>query len=243
MQAKANPPQVTFNASDMRRLEALHDGEISQHDHHFARFIQTLKDQGLYENTAIVFVADHGEEFREHGSFGHGHSVYEELLHVPLIVRAPGVSARRVSTRVSTIDVPATIVELAGLPAMPNTFSRSLVPLMAGGTRSGPEVAMAEFLDERRVIYAGQYKFFVRGNLTASMFDLGTDPGEQNQLEVSAHPIAARYLRTLQGQFLGASNRSQWLSAEQAGSARLDAGEVQMDGELQQQLRELGYLN
>ncbi|MCB9615058.1 MAG: sulfatase [Sandaracinus sp.] len=243
VQAKANPPQVTFNASDMRRLEALHDGEISQHDHHFARFIQTLKDQGLYENTAIVFVADHGEEFREHGSFGHGHSVYEELLHVPLIVRAPGVSARRVSTRVSTIDVPATIVELAGLPAMPNTFSRSLVPLMAGGTRSGPEVAMAEFLDERRVIYAGQYKFFVRGNLTASMFDLGTDPGEQNQLEVSAHPIAARYLRTLQGQFLGASNRSQWLSAEQAGSARLDAGEVQMDGELQQQLRELGYLN
>lgn len=243
VQAKANPPQVTFDASDMRRLEALHDGEISQHDHHFARFIQTLKDQGLYENTAIVFVADHGEEFREHGSFGHGHSVYEELLHVPLIVRAPGVAARRVSTRVSTIDVPATVVALAGLPEMPGTASRSLVPLMTGAARTGPEVAMAEFLDERRVIYAGQYKFFVRGNLTASMFDLGTDPGEENQLEVTAHPIAARYLRTLQGQFLGSSNRSQWLAAEQSGTGRLDAGEVQMDAELQQQLRELGYLN
>jgi len=243
VQAKANPPQITFTPSDLRRLEALHDGEISQHDHHFARFIQTLKDQGLYENTAIVFIADHGEEFREHGSFGHGHTVYEELLHVPLIVRAPGAPARRVSTRVSTIDVPATIVELAGLDPMPNVTSRSLVPLIAGGARPGPEVAMAEFLDERRVMYAGQYKFFVRGNLTASMFDLGTDPGEQNQLEVTAHPIAARYLRLLQGQFLGASNRSQWMSAEQRGTARLESGEAQMDAELQQQLRELGYLN
>lgn len=242
--AKRNPPTVTFSRSDVIRLQALHDGEITQHDRHMGAFINRLKEAGLWEDTVFVFVSDHGEEFNEHGSWGHGHSIYQELLHVPLMIHREGVvPARRIPTTVSTMDIAPTVCELAGIEPMPNTAARSLVPLLYGQSRPGPAVAMSEFLDERRVITAGRYKFFVRGNLTVSMFDLEEDPGEQNQLTPSDRPIAARYLRTLQGQFLGASNRAQWLDAEQSRAPALQAGEVQMDDELQQQLRELGYLN
>ncbi len=242
--AKKNPPSVTFSRSDVLRLKALHDGEITQHDRHMGTFINRLKEAGLWEDTVFVFVSDHGEEFHEHGSWGHGHSIYQELLHVPLMIHREGVvPSRRIPTTVSTMDIAPTVCELAGIAPMPNIAARSLVPLLYGQSRPGPAVAMSEFLDERRVITAGRYKFFVRGNLTVSMFDLEDDPGEQNQLSPSDRPIAARYLRTLQGQFLGASNRAQWLDAEQTRAPALRAGEVRMDDELQQQLRELGYLN
>jgi len=93
------------------------------------------------------------------------------------------------------------------------------------------------------VMVGGPWKLIVRGNLTSSLFDLQSDPGEQSQLELVSHPIAARYLRILQGQFLGATDRSHWMDATQRRGQRHSAGDVQMDDELQQQLRELGYLN
>lgn len=242
--AKANEPTVRFTASDVIRLEALHDGEITQHDRHMGTFINRLKEAGIWENTVFVFVADHGEEFNEHGKWGHGHSVYEELIHVPLLVHRPGaIPARRIGTTVSTMDIAPTVLELAGLQPMPNIAAQSLVPLIYGQRRAMPEMAMSEFLDERRVITAGRWKWIIRGNLTHSMFDLREDPGENTQLDIDQHPIAGRYLRVHQGQFLGAANRAQWMLPSQEAGPDLSAGEVQMDAELQQQLRELGYLN
>ncbi len=241
--AKGNNPSVVFSPSDVRRLEALHDGEITQHDRHMGAFIDRLKESGLWEDTVFVFVSDHGEEFNEHGSWGHGHSIYQELLHVPFLIHREGLNPRRVGAAVGTIDIPSTLTEMAGIPAMNGVASRSLLPLMHGQQRPGPEVAMSEFLDERRVMITSHWKFFVRGNLRHNMFDLREDPSESNQLDVTDNPIAARYLRTLQGQFLGASDRANWLDAEQRAGQRHRAGEVQMDSELQQQLRELGYLN
>lgn len=226
----------------MRRLSALHDGEITQHDQHMGAFIERLKRLGIWDETVFVFVSDHGEEFDEHGSWGHGHSIYQELLHVPFLIHAPGVQGRRVSTTVSTMDIGPTVLELAGVPALPRSEGRSIVRTLYGQPLVGPAVAMSEFLDERRVVTAGRWKFFVRGNLTASMFDLQEDPGEENQLSTTDRPIAERYLRILSGQYLGASDRGNWLEAEQQDLRSLDAGEVEMDDQLQQQLRELGYL-
>ncbi|MEO0325711.1 MAG: sulfatase [Myxococcota bacterium] len=242
--AKERPPTVTFSASDVRRLRALHDGEITQHDKWLGVFIERMKSAGLWDDTLLVVVSDHGEEFDEHGSWGHGHSIYQELLHVPLLVHQPRhLPARRVAATVSTMDIAPTVLELAGLSPMPGITARSLVPLAFGQEPYGPQLAMSEFREERRVIFADQWKFFVRGNLTAAMFDLEADPNEENQLDVHAHPIAARYLRVMQGQFLGASNRAEWLAAEQQARRRIEGRDVQMDDELQQQLRELGYLN
>ncbi len=243
-QAKRNPPAVTFTDRDVERLEALHDGEISQHDHELGKFIERLERLGVWDDTLLVITSDHGEEFRDHGSWGHGHSVYEELLHVPLLFRMPGVvpGGRRVAQAVGTLSIPATVTDLARVPPMPSVEGGSLVPYIDGNLPPRPPVAFSDFMDDRRVITAGRWKMIVRGNLTASMFDLEADPRERTQLEMTARPIAARYCRIMLGQFVGASNRAAWLEASQGRGAQVDSATSELDDTTRQQLIEMGYI-
>ncbi|MEM7437424.1 MAG: hypothetical protein AAF436_19890, partial [Myxococcota bacterium] len=80
-----------------------------------------------------------------------------------------------------------------------------------------------------------------RGNLTSTMFDLERDPAEKNELDASAHPIGRRYARMLLGQFLGSTDRGDWMSAEQTSGERLDRENAEMDDTIRDQLRALGY--
>lgn len=240
--AKRTPPAVTFDASDRRRLEALHDGEISYHDRELGRFLERLQQLGVDDDTVILITADHGEEFSDHGSWGHGHSVYQELLHVPLIVWRPGtVPAQRISHTVSTVSVSRTVLELAGVDGLRSAEGRSLVPDIRGEVLPGPQVAFSDFLDDRRVIRAGRWKLILRGYNT-TMFDLESDPGEQRELEIEDRPIAGRYLRVLLGQYLGALDRGNWLSGNQQARGALSGGSADMDAETCAQLRALGYV-
>jgi arylsulfatase A-like enzyme len=241
--AKRRPPQVVFDERDKRRIEALHDGEITQHDHFFGEFLDRLAALGLSDDTLVVVTSDHGEEFDDHGSWGHGHSVYQELLHVPLMFRLPEriQGATKVSAAVSTLDISATVTELLGVPAMPNNEGHSLVGVMRGEAPSRPMVAFSDFQDDRRVITTEQWKLILRGNLTSTMFDLRADPKEMTQLDASAIPIGRRYSRMLLGQFLGATDRSNWLSAEQKGGTELKREDAEMDDTIRDQLRALGY--
>ena len=241
--AKRNPPQVVFDASDKHRLEALHDGEITKHDHFFGAFLERLSELGLADDTLIVVTSDHGEEFDDHGSWGHGHSVYQELLHVPLMFRLPNrvPAGTKVGEAVSTLDISATVTDLLGVPAMAHNEGHALVGLMLGEAPSQPAVAFSDFQDDRRVITTGRWKLILRGNLTSTMFDLVADPMEKNQLDASAFPIGRRYSRMLLGQFLGASDRGDWLSAEQKGGTQLERENAEMDDTIRDQLRALGY--
>jgi len=241
--AKRNPPQVVFDASDKRRLKALHDGEITKHDHFFGAFLERLGKLGLADDTLIVVTSDHGEEFEDHGSWGHGHSVYQELLHVPLMFRLPNrlPPGAKVGNAVSTLDVSATVTELLGVPGMAHNEGHTLVGLMLGEASSWPTVAFSDFQDDRRVITTSRWKLILRGNLTSTMFDLVADPMEKTQLDGSAFPIGRRYSRMLLGQFLGATNRGDWLSAEQKGGTQLERENAEMDDTIRDQLRALGY--
>jgi choline-sulfatase len=241
--AKRNPPQVVFDARDKQRLEALHDGEITKHDHFFGAFLERLDALGLSDDTLIVVTADHGEEFEDHGSWGHGHSVYQELLHVPLMFRLPSrlPAGTRVDAAVSTLDVAATVTELLGVPGMAQNEGHELVGLMLGEAPSRPSVAFSDFQDDRRVITTGRWKLVLRANLTSTMFDLVADPLEKVELDVSAFPVGRRYSRMLLGQFLGATSRGDWLSAEQKGGTQLQRENAEMDDTIRDQLRALGY--
>lgn len=242
--AKRNPPAVVFDDSDRRRLEALHDGEISYHDRELGRFLERLEQIGVLDETLLVITSDHGEEFNEHGSWGHGHSVYQELLAVPLIFWRPGnIPVQRIRHTVSTLSVSPTVLELAGVGGLRAAEGRSLVPDLRGEVPAGPQVAFSDFLDDRRVIRAGRWKLILRGT-NPTMFDLERDPGEQRELPMSAHPIAARYLRILIGQYLGASDRGHWLDAVQGQGVQLRREAPQrLDRETCAQLRALGYVD
>ena len=245
---EAKGGRITFTQADQRRLEALHDAEISYHDRYFGRFIERLKELGLYEDMIFVVTSDHGEEFNEHGSWGHGHSIFQELLHVPLVVRWPAAesSGDRVPETVSTTDIGPTILEATGLE-IPEPFEgRSLLGFMREQAPAGPAVAFSDFLEDRRVIRAGRHKLVVRGNHTWTMFDLESDPGELRELDRdSVDPIALRYTRIHLGQFLGAADRGAWLrgSASGGSGSALPAANSQIDSELCEQLRLLGYID
>ncbi len=241
--AKRKPPAVVFTEADKVRIEALHDGEISKHDHYLGLFVDRLIELGVWDDTLLVITSDHGEEFDDHASWGHGHSVYQELLHVPLMFRLPNrlPAGARVEEAVGTLDLSATVTELVGVAAMPDNEGHSLVGLMQGVPLDRPAVAFSDFQDDRRVITAGRWKLIVRGNLTSTMFDLEADPRETTQLESTASPIGWRYSRMLLGQFLGATDRANWLSADQKGGTTLQAEDANIDETLKGQLRALGY--
>lgn len=233
-----------FNESDVRRLTALHDGEISYHDRQFAAFLAKLDEMGLADNTIIVVTSDHGEEFNEHGSWGHGHSIFQELLHVPLAFRWPGVTTegRRIPQVVSTMDVAPTVLEAAGIEIPAAFEGRSLAEFIRGGVRPGPAVAFSDFQENRRVITGGGWKLVLRSSLTYVLFDLNNDPNERTELDGRRNPIAMRYLRILSGQQLGARNRTRWLE----GSADAVEEHIQqetMTEELCRQLVSLGYMD
>ncbi len=241
--AKRTPPGVVFDASDQRRLRGLHDGEISYHDRELGRFLERLGALGVADDTLFLITSDHGEEFNDHGSWGHGHSVYQELLHVPLIVWRPGVvPAQRIAHTVSTLSVSPTVLGAAGVSGLRAAEGRNLMPDILGDVTVGPQVAFSNFLDDRRVIRAGRWKLILRGH-NPTFFDLESDPGEQRELDMSRHPIAARYCRVLLGQYLGARDRGHWMDAVQRESAALTAGAAVMDAETCAQLEALGYGN
>ena len=82
--------KLKVNDNDKAYLEALHDAEITQSDAAFGTFIADLKTLGIYDKSAVIVVSDHGDEFWEHGNVGHAQTVHQELVHIPLIIRAPG---------------------------------------------------------------------------------------------------------------------------------------------------------
>jgi arylsulfatase A-like enzyme len=244
--AKRNPPRVVFTESDKIRLRALYDGEISYHDEHFARFLRRLEELGILDQTIFVVTADHGEEFEDHGSWGHGHSIFQELIEVPLMVRWPGVApaGARVREVVSTMGIAPMVLEATGVEVPSEFEGRSLLGFLRGAPPEGPWVAFSDFQENRRVIRGMDWKLVLRSSLTYVLFDLARDPRERNDaLDVRRHPIAMRYLRGLSGQQLGARDRSRWLEGEGAGESRVRAENAEMTHELCQQLVALGYMD
>ena len=112
---------------DLEHVIALYDGEIAWVDDHIRSLLTSLREKGLFENTMVILTSDHGDEFFEHGGKGHQHTLYQELLHVPLIFQVPGVEGpRRVETAVSLIDVMPTLFEALGMERPTTLQGRSL---------------------------------------------------------------------------------------------------------------------
>jgi arylsulfatase A-like enzyme len=128
--------RARLTPEDVEYLVGLYREEIGFTDAHLGRLLRHLGTLGVAEDTVIVVVADHGEEFMRHGWIGHTRTLYDELLRVPLVIHLPGVElGREVRTPVSLLDVAPTLLELAGAPADPEAHGVSLVPFL---TRDAP---------------------------------------------------------------------------------------------------------
>ena len=120
--------------SFIRQAVDRYDGEILHADHSLELLIGKLKQLGILDNTLIIVLSDHGEEFWDHGWTAHGHTLYQELTHTLLLVWNPALcpTSRRVSEPVQLIDVMPTVLDLLGLKTPPVVEGQSLAPLTRG---------------------------------------------------------------------------------------------------------------
>jgi arylsulfatase A-like enzyme len=195
---KGGKLKITDN--DKKYLEALHDGEISQSDAAFAAFIADLKTMGLYDKSAVVVVSDHGDQFYEHGSVGHGDTVYQELVHVPLMIHAPGVfpAGKVVHADVEVMDLYATLLDLAGIKATPAAEGTTLAPLARDEVGVTPRAALTVDGQVSRGLKVQRYRMVHRGPGRIELYDEYDDPREQKDVAAD-HPIALRGMRGVLG--------------------------------------------
>lgn len=108
------PVLARFSEEGSRYLQALYDAEIRGVDDEFRRLCEFMMKRGDWENSVVAFTSDHGEGFGEHGNYYHGNSLFDELIHVPLIIGGGGIERGRVSHSVNHFDLFPTLVDLAG---------------------------------------------------------------------------------------------------------------------------------
>ena len=172
-----------------------YDGEVLFTDHHLGELMASLEPLGLKENTGIVILSDHGEAFREHGKYWHGHNVHQEEIHVPLIITGPGAKAQIIEEPVGLVDVFPTLLDWIGaadaLP--PDMRERSLVPVLKGqSTLNRPVYAQLlpypSWKQEQHALIKGMMKImYHRTHNIWELYDLSTDPTEQKNL-YGTHP-------------------------------------------------------
>jgi len=239
--------------AERRYVTDLYDGDVAHADSVIGGFLEALRGDGTLDRTLVVVLSDHGEELwdREPGySPDHGHSLYQELVHVPLLFRWPGQvrAGARIRTPVSLLDVVPTLLDLAGLPADPLHEGRSLATTLRTGGEPDPRTILVES------VQYGPDRFLMRtGDLAAiltpypdrldnavsiparalEVFDLAVDPLEQHDLSSHLTGTAAEMVDALWQRSRGILNSPSRKGAEEA---------PELPEELLEQLRSLGYL-
>jgi arylsulfatase A-like enzyme len=220
--------------SDKAHIVTLYDAEIRQMDVAFGLIVDELKEQGLYDDALIVLTSDHGEEFGEHGTMGwHSHTLYDELLSVPLIIKFPGndFAGKTVTEQVRSIDIMPTVLDVLDIEIPAQCMGRSLLPLVRG-RRDGPRPSVSQ-RDVKGMapatLHSGRWKYYRRQNHPQPLlFDLDSNTGELHS-SAADHPDV---VADLERQLVDILARRPTI---------LDGEDVEIPDELQDQLVALGY--
>ena len=225
------------------QMVALYDGELAFADQQVGRVLDAIERLPFGDNTVVVVTADHGEEFWDHGGLGHGHTNFEEQLHVPLVMAGPGIRTRRVAEPVSLIDLVPTLLDLVGAEKAEELPGKSLLPVLQGRAASPEETLYAEGLLNLggngdavfyRSLRRGDQKLILDfEHHRKQLFDLGQDPSEQDNLLGTPEGTAGRQLLE---DLLATHDRNL------ASPVLAPVEAVEIDEELDQNLRALGYL-
>ncbi|MEN8181681.1 MAG: sulfatase [Myxococcota bacterium] len=229
--------RLTLGADGQRWLIDLYDAEVAAADRGLGQLVSLLDEKGYWDDTVLIFVSDHGEEFAEHGGWFHGLTLYEESLRVPLVVhdaRAPGEGVRRTEP-VDLLDVAPTLLALAGVEPARGMRGR---PLLGGDPLARRDLVAELHPDppfedrarprlHRRSLLRWPWKAIVDRKGAPTGYRLDQDPGERAPLAPERGPGA---------QAVGS------LLALDAASSLLPPPEApEFDPETREGLRALGY--
>ncbi len=235
---------------DLAHILALYDGEIRFADDHLARIWGKLDELGLTDDTIVVVLSDHGDEFFEHGNKGHHRTVYEEVLRVPFVMHWPGKipAGLVVGEPASLVDLMPTLLDLLDIEGPPGMEGRSLVAAIGGAPLERPAI-YAEFFDKRgfnlqvarRTPTSKVIQHFNRithpKRAAIERYDLGGDPKEERDV-AGNDPARER------SEF---SEMSVWLNAQWSAHAELErlargGQKVEISDETLERLKSLGYV-
>ncbi|MBN2798812.1 MAG: sulfatase [Deltaproteobacteria bacterium] len=174
-----NSPKLTLD--DKQWVRDRYDNNIAYVNDQLGRMRDTLEQAEV-----LVVLADHGEEFWDHNGFEHGHTLFDELLHVPLVIRAPGVPPGRIAEPVSLLDLTPTLAALLDAPADPAADGRDLSPLLkrwadSPWERRDQAIGWPLYGSERWGVLSKGHKYGVFEG-RESLWNLEEDPGEQRNL-------------------------------------------------------------
>jgi arylsulfatase A-like enzyme len=179
-----------------------YDGEVRWTDRHVGRLLDAIAARPDASRTAIIVTSDHGEAFGEHDEFFHGRDLWDEMIRVPLVYEIPGVAPRRVTRRVSHVDLAPTLYDLAGVPAPAGLSGESMLPEILGGTLPErpiyAELPIGPYNDERRILIQDGWKLIqIAAGNRSLLFHLDEDPGELHDLAATRPDELARMKNAL----------------------------------------------
>jgi len=227
------PDDVT--EAERQVLVDLYDAEIRYADEQIGRLVDSVR--ASTGETAFLCTSDHGEEFYEHGGYSHNPSMYEEVIHVPLVLAGAGIedrgpgSADRPDVDVELLDVAPTVHDLAGVGS-PGTYrGRSVLDRVASG-ESATVISETENDDGLRLAVRrdGWKLIWDQGAGTEELYDLDADPGEHEDV-VGREPDVRGDLRARLEEHV-----------EELATTNESLPEVRMDAETERRLKDLGYL-
>ena len=236
----------TLSPDDLRHLIALYDGEIAWTDSQIDQILQKLDAAGLGDETLVVITADHGEEFFEHGHFGHKRTLYDESIRIPWVMRYPGKIApdQRITTPVRILDIAPTLIEWAGAEPLPATLGRPVQPLLEGESSYGAKATVAELAvgtltgRPQLALRTDRYKLLVHadGHAAFALYDLTADPEELRNVHGSNAGLTAEAQTLLEATLEDLKRTRTRHARPQLGSGRLPE-------DIERELRSLGYLS
>ncbi len=208
-----------FGATDIDR----YDSEIAYVDRAIGRLVAYLRR--VRPRAIVILAADHGEEFDEHGGRYHGSTLYDEQLHIPMIVVVPGVSPRVVPSPVELIDVTPTVLNLLDIPVPARMRGTDLGPWLATPPADPDRLppAFAEVEDKRMIVWRKEKLICDLNWGFCAYYDLATDPGEKHNL-ADERPERAAVLRRMLDDWLDGHVRFEPLLAR--GESNPEGGPV-----------------
>jgi arylsulfatase A-like enzyme len=231
------------SARDLKHLRALYDGEIRYTDTQVAGLLQAFAAEGLLENTFVIVFGDHGDEFYEHGKTAHDRTLYDEIVHVPLIFWWPGrvPGGKRIETVTSLVDVMPTVLDYLGLARDGFMQGISVRPWVEGDPGVRRQTVWAELNTWTHVqAVIGNQDKLVRnvGTDTWELYDLFDDPREQTNLYDESSAAETRLAMMARWQ--------QWTKRNQADREDLTGGgeaeRILLDEQQLLRLKALGYV-
>lgn len=222
---------LTLDHEQQAWLHRLYEGEVRAVDREIGAVLDLLTRLGRADHAVVIVTADHGEEFWDHGRFEHGHSLYQELVHVPLLLKAPSVQPGRRERPVSIAAVAPTIYELCGLSAAHELSVGSLLTVSHDAVVSRG----ALYFEPREAAIIGRFKL-IRNLVSGSdeLYDLEVDPHEQRSV-LDLEPEAAAMSR---GALEASSNRADRLRRS---LGLEDDGRLHIEPATRRRLEALGY--